>query len=368
MVEDLAALAPWIPAWDALALRTHPTQPTLSGTWVRALLERVVEEGGRFGVAFVTRGTRVLGVLPLRDAPGRRRRLASLQSLADDHTPLAGPLLADLDERSRVLDLLVRAHFGRRPRPVTLDLRGIAAWSPASDVLREGLPPWRTHYTPRAAEGSTIDARVAYEDHLAALSSNTRSQLRRGERALARSGPVSFERIDGATAFDEPFQTFMSLEASGWKGRAGTAMALRPRDEAFFRSLFRHLAAAGYLRWHVLRVAERPIAMEVVVRFGHRLLVYKVAYDEGFGGASPGHLVWSRTLEAACADPEIRTIDLLTYDSLAERWRAVPYPQDRVLVHRTGLVPLLFAHAPAKIRSRLRSMRDAWRERRRKDG
>ena len=64
--------------------------------------------------------------------------------------------------------------------------------------------------------------------------------------------------------------------------------------------------------------------------------------------------------------PELRTVDLLSYDALADRWKAVPYPYDRVLVHRTGLVPLLFAHAPSKVRATLRSWRELWRAR--KDG
>ena len=372
-IDDLDTLAAWGPAWDDLALRTRPAQPTLSYTWVRAQLEHLHPADTPWCVTFVSRGTRVVGVLPLRRDPNARgtgRWLPVLRSLADDHTPIAGPLLGEVDDPHHVLDLLVRAHFRHRPHPVSIVLEGLTAWSPSTIALRGGLPPWRVQRFADVAEGSTVDARVPYAEHLAALSSNARSQVRRAEKAIGRQGRLAFEIERGDLRFTERFEAYKELEASGWKGRAGTALAHRPRDEAFFRTLYGRLAAAGQLYWHVLSCGDQTVAMEVVVRLGRRIVVHKVAYDEAWRTHSPGHVVWSRTLEAACSDPELRTVDLLSYDALADRWKAVPYPYDRVLVHRTGLVPLLFAHAPSKVRATLRSWRELWRElwRARKDG
>ncbi|MGE0191891.1 MAG: GNAT family N-acetyltransferase [Planctomycetota bacterium] len=365
-IDDLDTLAAWGPAWDDLALRTRPAQPTLSYSWVRAQLEHLQPAGTPWCVTFASRGTRVVGVLPLVRAAGARgvgRWLPVLRSLADDHTPIAGPLLGEVDDPHHVLELLVRAHFQRRPHPASIVLEGLTAWSPASIALREGLPPWRVQRFADVAEGSTVDARVPYAEHLAALSGNARSQLRRAAKAIGRQGRLRFEIEDGRERFAERFEAYKALEASGWKGRAGTALAHRPRDEAFFRALYGRLANAGHLRWHLLSAGEQPVAMEVIVRFGRRVVVHKVAYDEMWRSSSPGHVVWSHTLEAACEDPGIRTVDLLTYDSLADRWKAVPYPYDRVLIHRTGLVPLLFAHAPSKARAAVRRWSERWRER-----
>lgn len=367
LIDDAQTLRAWAGAWNELALRTRPAQPTRSYTWVRAQLEHLGKPGGHWSVAFVSRGARLVGVLPLVSAPaprGTARWLPVLRTLADDHTPIAGPLLGDVEHGRHVLQLLVAAHLRRRPRPASILFEGMVAWHPAGAVLRDGLAPYRLQRFADVAEGSTVDARVPFTEHVAALSRNARSQWRRAERNLARQGELTFTLEADPRQFGAHYEEFQALEASGWKGRAGTAIATAPGDAAFFRTLLGDLSAAGHLRWHVLRLDGRAIAMEIGIRFAQRLVVYKVAYDESLRTHSPGHVVWGRVLEAACADPAIRTIDLLTHDSLAQRWNASPYPYDRFLLHRPGWIPTLFAHAPAAAKARLRALRERWRARR----
>lgn len=367
LIDDVGTLRAWGAAWNELAQRTRPAQPTRSYTWVRAQLEHLDEDGIHWAVAFVSRGARLVGVLPLVTTPAARgtaRWLPVLRTLADDHTPLAGPLIGDVEHGREVLQLLVAAHLRRRPRPASILFEGMVAWHPAGELLRAGLPPYRVQRFADVAEGSTVDARVPFQEHVAALSRNARSQWRRAGRRLAHQGRLAFSIEEDARDFAARYEEFQALEASGWKGRAGTAIAVVPRDTAFFHSLLGSLASAGHLRWHVLRLDGRAIAMEIGIRFAARLVIYKVAYDEALRGHSPGHLVWARALEAACADPSIRTIDLLTYDSLARRWNATPYPYDRFLLHRPGWIPTLFAHAPAALKARLRALRERWRARR----
>jgi hypothetical protein len=110
-------------------------------------------------------------------------------------------------------------------------------------------------------------------------------RVRRARRALERTfGPVT--RVDRAG--DEAVERFLALEAAGWKGRAGTALACQPADTAFFRETCRRFAGEGRLEVRSLEVADGPLAMQVALRAGDGLFHFKVAYDERYGDFSPG--------------------------------------------------------------------------------
>ena len=70
------------------------------------------------------------------------------------------------------------------------------------------------------------------------------------------------------------------LEASGWKGRAGTA-AGRTRDgAAFVQGAVTALAAEGQARIDRLSSTARPIAATITLRAGDCAWFWKIAYDE----------------------------------------------------------------------------------------
>ena len=110
--------------------------------------------------------------------------------------------------------------------------------------------------------------------------------MRRSRRALERAaGPVTVvDRAGDPAAVEE----FLALEAAGWKGRAGTALAANPADAAFFREVCARFADAGRLELHTLEVPTGPVAMQVALRAGDAVFHMKVAYDEQFGDHSPG--------------------------------------------------------------------------------
>lgn len=116
-------------------------------------------------------------------------------------------------------------------------------------------------------------------------------------RAVARHGETTFRRRRGQAAL-EPFETFLALEASGWKGRAGTAIACLPQDAAYFRRLAALLAEEDMLLVDTLLLDGRPLAMGVLVESADRRHFLKIAYDETQGRHSPGRALTVAMLKA----------------------------------------------------------------------
>jgi CelD/BcsL family acetyltransferase involved in cellulose biosynthesis len=116
-------------------------------------------------------------------------------------------------------------------------------------------------------------------------------------RAVARHGAMTFRRRRGQAAL-EALETFLALEAAGWKGEAGTAIACLPRDAAYFRRLATLLAAEDALLVDALLLDDRPLAMGVLVESADRRHFLKIAYDETQARHSPGRALTIAMIKA----------------------------------------------------------------------
>lgn len=116
-------------------------------------------------------------------------------------------------------------------------------------------------------------------------------------RSVGRSGAVSFQRKRRAAA-QEAFGTFLALEAAGWKGAAGTAIACLPADAAYFNKLVELFAAQDSLQIDTLLLDSQPIAMGLLVDSAGTRQFLKIAYDETQGRHSPGRTLTIAMLQA----------------------------------------------------------------------
>ena len=60
-----------------------------------------------------------------------------------------------------------------------------------------------------------------------------KNNLRRWEAKLRAAGTVTPARFSNGDDLEAWTQAFMQLEAGGWKGRAGTALACREDDRSY---------------------------------------------------------------------------------------------------------------------------------------
>jgi CelD/BcsL family acetyltransferase involved in cellulose biosynthesis len=105
---------------------------------------------------------------------------------------------------------------------------------------------------------------------------------------------------------------FLALEASGWKGRAGTALACDPGEQGFFAAACGRLAERGALQLLALRAGGRIAAMQANFVAQDGLFCFKVAFDETLGRHSPGALLEVRALDVFHERAELRWMDSCT--------------------------------------------------------
>jgi hypothetical protein len=272
--------------------------------WWEAYLSTLEPDPERVRFARITDNGSLAAIVPLRtpDANGdqgypvRPRRLEIPRHV---HMPLSGfPVRPDLD-----LDTFLTAlGDGLRVAKVGWDELEL------SHLIREGVfarPPGRWRWQTTADKITTCDqvrCDRPWEAYVAGLSSNFRSNLNKAQHKLAKSGDVRF--VVAATLEEalDRFPTFQDLEASGWKGKAGTAIRQDGRLIGFYRRLLEQLVPLGRARLNCLEVGGKLIAAQFCLVDGPTLYVLKLAYDEAFAKLAPGnmllrHVISSRAFE-----------------------------------------------------------------------
>ena len=141
------------------------------------------------------------------------------------------------------------------------------------------------------------------------VSPRRRRELQRQRRLLETHGPVSLRISRDAPCVRAALEDFLSLEASGWKGKARSAMVLDRYRAAFARESVNEIAADGRARIYTLLAGPRPVASLVVLIQSGQAFAWKMAYDETFAKASPGQQLIDETTRALIADPAIKAAD-----------------------------------------------------------
>ncbi len=170
----------------------------------------------------------------------------------------------------------------------------------------------------RALLDSPLDA-AAYQ--LQHWSRRKRKDQRRQRRQLEGLGEVEFVHLQALADLRAALPDFLALEAQGWKGAMGTALASGTASQAFITALFAGLRA-GEAEMLVLRMDDRPIAMKLNLCQPGGSFAFKIAYDPEYARFSPGVLLEVFNLETvlndpsrgwmdSCADPDHPMIDAL---------------------------------------------------------
>ncbi|MGQ0684125.1 GNAT family N-acetyltransferase [Bradyrhizobium sp.] len=315
------------PMRDEAATRAAPVPLASVGAdaW-RGLAERTVEPNGYYlpdwemAVDASARGrtnasaicafsdTRLTGLLPV--VPMWRAYGIPLPALvsADPYGSLCTPLLDREQAEAAALELMRQA---RAAGAHALLLRAVALDGPAMKAFREelrrdGLRVRLLQSHLRAALDATRDADEVLQE---ALGAKKLKELRRQRNRLADHGAVQFDVARTPDEVAPAVETFLALEASGWKARRGTALAQDQGDAAFIRRATVAMAARGQCEIISLRAGDTPVAAGVVLRHGDRAFFFKLGVDERFAKYSPGVQLTLELTRHLCADPLIRFAD-----------------------------------------------------------
>ncbi|KQZ80853.1 hypothetical protein ASD64_11195 [Mesorhizobium sp. Root157] len=134
-------------------------------------------------------------------------------------------------------------------------------------------------------------------------------EFRRLWRRLADTGRLEHTVARSPDEIRHATESFLALEADGWKGRERTAMAIDRYLAAFAREAVHGLAEQDMCRIHTLTLDGRTIASLIVFVEQGVAYTWKTAYDENLAAFSPGTLLMIEVTRQHLEDPNITLTD-----------------------------------------------------------
>lgn len=307
-IQDLAAPA-FLSAWQRLAVHACEPNPFFE-PWF--LLPSLRQWGGDSAVMvkawFVD--DRLCGLLPvMRSARYYGHFATHAAGWLHANAFCGAPLIAAGHEDAFWRALL--AHFDRSPRrALFLHLPGMPADGPANAALDRVLAAsGRGQYIVADERRALLSGDVTAEAYLEqAMSAKKRKELRRQHNRLAEAGTLTFERRADDDGIGTWTDEFLALEAAGWKGTEGSALASAADTRGFFVDALAGAAAAGRLERLALRLNGRAIAMLVNFITPPGAYSFKTTFAEEYARFSPGMLLQLENL-ALIERPEIAWTD-----------------------------------------------------------
>lgn len=358
--EALRALTP---AWDDLCTRTIEDNVYYTPRYARALIDNV-EKDKKIAFAVVWNGARLVALLPFT----RRRLRAPLLQPAgrawkSKYSFSCMPVLdkdCAVEAASALLDVLSSVNAGEWIIP-TVNVEG-AACRAVTSALAGRLLPWSFagHFRRAVLKcGDTFEQHM--KDH---VSAKRRKDIARNRRRLEQMGQIAHETYICGQGLRRAVAAFLELEARGWKGKQGTALACSERTRKFAIDAFEgDESQSPSCRADMLTLNGAPIAVGVIAFAGSTGFTVKCTYDEAYRSFSAGLLLeievirslltenWTARLDSATSGTHV--IDDLWGDrievadlifSLSPRYAAL-----RLAAFR--LSDLLWRKARAKVKS-----------------
>lgn len=161
----------------------------------------------------------------------------------------------------------------------------------------------------RNEDGVTVDANGGAQGLV--LRAKKKKEYGRQLRRLGDQGEVQFHQAKGGDEFANALETFLKLEALGWKGERGTALICDPRTADFARACLPAMAADGKAQIDWLSVDDKAIAGLISLRAGSGLFTWKIASDPSFAKSSAGVQIMLHISRQAMEDPSLAYIDSL---------------------------------------------------------
>lgn len=294
--------------WNALA--DHHRHPLLRHEWFAACARHLYTESD-LRVVTVRRAATLVAVAPLSWSASYGTGRMEIMGSSALYEP-CGFLYRDEEALRALLQHVVGMGV-----PVVLN----RIWSVSAAAVMRAEVPRALRIVRNAGPSIAVPLMRSWEEYLASKSTHLRKSLRYGRGRMERAGTVNVETTTPAPDAVEPLlSTFVEIEASGWKGRAGSALAHRPAMRAFFGTYLRSAAEHGLLRVSMLRVDRVVVAARIAIVAYGSVWALKVAYDEQWSRCSPGFQLTAEMLRYATMSG-LETFEFLgSADAWEERW------------------------------------------------
>ncbi|HWM43155.1 MAG TPA: GNAT family N-acetyltransferase [Burkholderiales bacterium] len=295
-----AELQAVVPAWEELARAALEPNPFYEHWMLRPALE-AFGAGRELRVVLVWAGERLAGLFPFeRVARYKGLPLPAFKSWLHAHCLLCTPLVR-ADTARACLEALFDCLDAR-----LVEFSYLPAGEPFHRVLAEVLAA-------RGAQSfvSRSRSRGLLRKHRATVSGRFRRQAANSERRLKDLSQVVLQPQDDVARW---IDDFLRIEASGWKGRNGSAMACTQRNRRYAAEILGAAFRRGQLIGCGLDVGGRAIARRFSFTAGEAAYAFKTAYDESYARFSPGAMLELASVRQVDADPRVQWMDSFTED------------------------------------------------------
>jgi hypothetical protein len=136
-----------------------------------------------------------------------------------------------------------------------------------------------------------------------------RKDIARREARLATAGRMEYACLTNPAEIDAWTDSFLELEARGWKGRSKSALACVSGGRAFLTSIAKEAFARNRLMMLAIKLDGVMIASKLNLIAGSGSFAFKIAFDEAYAEFSPGLLLEVENIRSLHRMPDLQWMD-----------------------------------------------------------
>lgn len=295
-IEDSAGFAALADEWDALL--PQESSPFDLHDWYLAWWDAFAG-GSELAVCTVRRDGELAGAFPLA------RKGRALSGLANGHSGIFRPLARDREAMAALAAAALAAPAS------TLELRLLPAADPSLPVIEASARD--AGMLPVAEAGTVspiVDTRGDFEAWRRGQKASWKSRIARYGRKMQRDHDARLDIVVQPDDLEAWLDDGFRVEASGWKGKEGTAILSAPETASFYRDMARRFHQRGELRLNRISLDGEVVAFSLCILSGSRLYSLKAGFDERWKKLVPG-LVLQLSIVERCFEMRLDAYELL---------------------------------------------------------
>jgi len=154
------------------------------------------------------------------------------------------------------------------------------------------------------------------------LSSKNRANLRRTTKKVYAYEDCLHQTITDKSEIGLALETFMEVEAAGWKGVTGkgTAIQSNPNLECFYEKLTDAYSAKEQCHVNLLSVEGKVIAAQFAFKLGDTVFMNKIGFNPDYNLLNPGNVLMGKQFERYCQDEQITKVNLMSSAGHLKKW------------------------------------------------
>lgn len=311
IITSLARLEDLLPEWQTLIEAAYAPAQCQEPAWVLSARRHFPDIKSVQTIAIwspvrsMSGSRNLVGMVTLKPAGWLGGvALGPLKTSVHNHVFDGTPLLHE-DHGAGALEALLR-HM-----PKGLLIESLPDQKPFMDMLTKAAlaAGCQVHCLERFERG-VYSCNSPVKDYLEQNHSrNRRNKFRKWRSRLSNSKTLECVHIQPGEDLKPWLDAFFELEARGWKGLEGTAVANSPADSGFFEEALTALHHEGKLVFWKLVLEDKPVSMLFGIRHHRHIGLGKFTYDEEYSRYSPGTLLLLDVMEHLTGEKETDFID-----------------------------------------------------------